>query len=211
LKLRIYFAFLSLFLYKEILLAEQPATPNEASSTSFNFSFQQYYLPDDRDLTTPVMSLYTDDLLIEARYNYESRDVGSVWLGKSFSFGDKWEFEFIPMLGGLYGSEHGMAPGLKADIVRGSLNFYSELEYVFNFNTREDNFFYSWSELTYGVLEHLRVGIVGNRTRVYDSAVELDRGPIIKAAFEPFTVYITALDLDDDPIYILGVEASLGS
>ncbi|RIL05184.1 MAG: hypothetical protein DCC75_11920 [Proteobacteria bacterium] len=176
----------------------------EESSLSLDLAFQQYFLPSDSDLSVPVASLYWSNILIEARYNYESRDAASIWLGRPFAFGETWEFELTPMVGGIFGEIEGVAPGLKADISWRRLNLYSEAEYVFDSAGRDNNFFYSWSELTVGLLDWLRVGIVGNRTRLYDSSVELDRGPIIAIEVGPATISCTALNLDDDAIIILG-------
>ena len=153
------------------------------SSWSLDLAFQQYFLPEESDLSVPVISFIWNDWLFESRYNYERRDAASFWLGRPFSFGEEWQFEITPMIGGIFAEMQGMAPGIKADINWRGFNLYSEMEYAFDFETREENFFYSWSELTFGVLEWLRVGIVGNRTRAYDSSVELDRGPIVSFEF----------------------------
>jgi hypothetical protein len=189
------------------------AEPDESGPEekwSLDFAFQHYFLPHEDDLSVPVLSLYYENILFEARYNYEDRRAGSFWLGRPFSFGESWQFELTPMAGVVVGSQHAAAPGLKLDVNWKSLNIYSEMEYVVDFDTRDNNFFYSWSEVTVGLWEHLRVGIVGSRTRAYDSPVDLDRGPVVRLEFEEFTLSFTALDLEHDAILIAGIEMPLG-
>lgn len=199
------FAFFSIFCFAAPLAA-QPSAPEP--SWDLDFSFQQYYLPDDDDLSLPVLTLSTEKFIFEARYNYERREAGSFWLGIPFAWGEEWELEITPMAGAVIGAMHGAAPGLKADLSWKALNLYSEMEYVFDFDTRDENFFYSWSELTVGLTDWFRAGIVGNRTRAYSTEVELDRGPIVRLEFENFSIYCTALNLDSDIITVLGVEIS---
>lgn len=175
---------------------------------SLDFNFQQYFLPDESDIGTPVVSLYYNNFLLEGRYNYEARDSGSVWLGRAFSYEQIVELEIIPMLGVVFGSSKGVAPGLKFDASWKFLNLYSEAEYVFDTESQHDNFFYSWSELTVGLLDWLRVGIVGTRTRLYDTSVVLDRGPLVKVELEPVTLSGTVLNIDSDEVFILGAELS---
>ncbi len=192
------------------LSAEEPDR-EEAGDWNLDFSFQQYLLPSQADLSTPVIGLTYNDVLLEARYNYEGDDATSLWLGRTFSFGQSWEFELTPMLGGVFGSIQGMAPGMKVDVSWRKLNLYSEMEYVFDFRSHEENFFYSWSELTVGVFDWLRLGVVGNRTRAYDSAVELDRGPMVRVEFESVSLSCVVLNVDEDATVVLGAEFSLGS
>lgn len=191
------------------LALTQHSIADENVEWSFDASFQHYFLPGEDDLSIPSVSLTGQHVMLEARHNYESRDATSIWLGVPFSFTEPFDIELIPMIGGVFNSIHGMAPGLVFDASWERWNAYSELEYVFDFDTRDNNFFYSWSEVTFSVLERIRVGIVGSRTRAYDSSVELDRGPIIAFDYERVTLSCTALNVDDSAIVILGVDVSL--
>ena len=190
------------------LVAQEP----EATDTrdwSIDLAYQKYSVPADSDLSIGVASLYWHDLLVEGRYNYEARDSGSIWLGHSFTFGESWQFEIIPMVGSVFGDLQGAAPGAKIDVNWERLNIYSEFEYVFDFDGREGNFFYSWSEMTYGLRDWLRIGIVGNRTRAYDSPVEVDRGPIVKLEFDRITLSCTALNLDEAALIVASIEVAI--
>src|SRR5438034_7336511 len=43
-------------------------------------------------------------LHLETRYNYENLETGSVWVGYNFSGGEKLQWEFTPILGGVFGN-----------------------------------------------------------------------------------------------------------
>lgn len=191
-----------------IILCCQKVCTAQEQNISAEFSIQQYFLPSEDDLSIPVLSVNYNDWLIESRYNYEARDAASLWLGKVYSFGESLEFELTPLIGAIFNSFEGAAPGLKTDITYKKLNIYSELEYVFDFDSRDNNYFYSWNEITYGISDNLRLGIVGNRTRAYSSSVELDRGPIAYIDFESISFFCSALNLDDSPIIVSGLALS---
>lgn len=59
------------------------------------------------------------------------------------------------------------------------LELYSEDEYVFDANDSSGSFFYSWSELTYAAVDWLRFGLVGQRTRVYQTDRDIQRGLLV--------------------------------
>lgn len=200
--------FLSLLILP-VLAKDAKAQEEGEREWALDLSFQQYFLPSEADLSMPVVGFTYKNILLEARHNYEEKDATSLWLGRPFAFGESWEWELTPMVGGIFDAVEGMAPGLKADVTWKWLNIYSEMEYVFNFEGRENNFFYSWSEVTAGVLDWLRVGIVGNRTRAYSSSVEIDRGPIVAVDLENVTLSCVALNVDTDVTVILGFEIAL--
>lgn len=183
---------------------------DQGSTITTDLQFQQYFLPGQDDLSTAVASIDVDSTLFEWRFNYEARDSGSFWIGHNFDFGDSWELALNPMAGLVAGDLEGAAPGLKAELSWNRINVYSEMEYVFSFDSSEDNFFYAWSEMTYAITDWLSAGIVGNRTRAYDSPVELDRGPTVAMNFGKFTVSCTALNLDEDVLMIVSLGASFG-
>ena len=115
-------------------------------------------------------------LHLEARYNYEALDTGSAWVGYNFSGGEKLAWEFTPMLGGVFGDTTGIAPGYKGSLSWWKLELYSEGEYVFDTGSSSDSFFYNWSELTLAPVEWFRFGLVTQRTRVYKTDRDIQRG-----------------------------------
>src|SRR3954453_4432819 len=81
------------------LSAPVEAAPEEAASTwSITGSASAYSIPDDKDFVSPVLTADRDHLHFEARYNYESLDTASAWVGWNFSMGEKWVLDFTPMI-----------------------------------------------------------------------------------------------------------------
>src|SRR5258708_1099917 len=100
-------------------------------------------------------------LHLETRSNYENLETGSVWGGYKFSGGKKLEWEFTPMLGGVFGDTTGVAPGYKLSFSYWKLELSSEGEFVFDPRDSEGSFFYSWIELTISPVDWVRFGLVG--------------------------------------------------
>lgn len=188
--------------YTPLVFAESGDAPaNEEIEFSSNIAY--YFLPDEDNLINPTISLLWNDLYIEARYNYESRDTGSVWLGYPIAFGQTIDIEFTPMVGGIFGEIDGVAPGFELDATWKQLNYYIEAEYIFDSESREGNFFYAWSEFTYSLVEHLRFGVAASRTRVYSSSVDVNRGPIAVFETQDISFSVAVLNLDSKAITML--------
>ena len=64
-------------------------------------------------------------LHLEGRYNYEAIDAGSVWVGWNLDFGSPLAFDVTPMIGGVFGSLNGVAPGLELTVSYRKLELYS--------------------------------------------------------------------------------------
>ena len=119
-----------------------------------------------------------DTLHLEARYNYEGQRTGSLWLGHNFSVGKKVTLDATPMMGGVFGNLNGIAPGLEVTVSYKKLEFYSANEYIFDTDTKDGNFFYTWTQLTYTPVKWFTVGYVVQRTRAYTTPLEVQRGPL---------------------------------
>ena len=91
---------------------------------SFAASVYGYFPPDAGNYLQPTLSADRDWLHLEMRYNYEELDTASAWLGYNFSGGENLEWEFSPMLGGIFGKVSGFAPGYdqRADLTGYVLN-----------------------------------------------------------------------------------------
>ena len=135
-----------------------------------------YFVPEDGNFVQPTFTADRDWLHLEARYNYEALDTGSAWVGYNFSGGETVTWEFTPMLGAVFGATDGIAPGYKGSLGWKKLEFYSEGEYVFDAGDSADSFFYNWSELTFAPVESFRFGLVTQRTRVYQTDRDIQRG-----------------------------------
>jgi len=157
-----------------------------------------YMLPDDTYLN-PVLSADKNHLHLEARYNYEDLDTGSVFAGYNFQTGDTLELNVTPILGGVLGNSNGIAPGFLFELNYKKLSFTSEGEYLFSTDEKESNFFYSWSELAYSPAEWIWFGIAGQRTRAYKTDLEIQRGLLLGFGKGSFGVtgYIMNLGFDD--------------
>ena len=183
-------------------------TPPDADEKAWSFSASAYtyVVPDDRNYVQPTVTADRGWLHLEARYNYEALDTGSAWVGYNFSGGETLAWEVTPMLGGVFGDTTGIAPGYKGSLGWSKLELYSEGEYVFDTGSTSDSFFYNWSELTLAPVEWFRFGLVTQRTRVYKTDRDIQRGVLAGFSFKnvSLTGYVFNPD-DDKPTFVLAV------
>jgi hypothetical protein len=106
-----------------------------------------YAMRDQPDFGVGVASINRGALHVEARYNYEVRDAGSLFVGWKFSGGDVVTFEITPIVGALFGAARGAVPGIEASVAYGSLDAYIEAEYVHDSEHPSESYYYAWSEL----------------------------------------------------------------
>jgi len=182
-----------------------PAGRTGGDGWSFSASAYAYFLPDADDFLVPIVTADRGRLHLEARYQYEAMDSGSVWAGANFSGGTKLEWEVTPILGLVFGDLDGIAPGYKGSLGWKSLQLYSEGEYVFDFAGSEGDFFYNWSELTVAPAEWVRLGIATQRTRAYESDRDLQRGLMAGFTFGAATATAYVMNPDDDPTVIVSL------
>ncbi len=184
--LKKYFLLILVFISVKSFAQEKPGTANK----KWNFSAwaEMFILPDEEDFFNPTFYARSDKLHFEGRYNYEDRNTASFWGGWRFKFGRQVKFVVVPMVGGVVGNVDGMAPGLELEIMYKKFDFYSESEHVFDFNTKENNFFYMYSELAFRPVQPIRTGIMTQRTRLFESERELQRGIFAEYYFGRFRV-----------------------
>lgn len=186
-------------------------TGDEEGQGGWSSSASVYYysVPDDENYAQPTISADRDWLHLEARYNYEDHDTGSIWAGYNFSGGDRLAWEFTPMFGGIFGDTDGIAPGFKGSLGWSRLEFYMESEYVFDSEDSSGNFLYNWSELTFAAADWIRFGLVAQRTRAHEADRDVERGVLVGLSYGSF--YLTGYLLDPDEsdptlIVALGVD-----
>jgi len=155
--------------------AQEPASP----SWELNLSSALYVLPDEEDFVQPTFRADRGLLHLESRYNYEDRDSVSFFVGANFELGDRVKLTLTPMLGGLVGDTEGIVPALEADFTAGIFEAYAEAEYVFDLEDSSSRYFYMWSELSLWPTEWLRAGLVTQRTRVYSTDRDIQRGLLV--------------------------------
>ena len=181
--------------------ARTPPVLSEESAEktwSFSASVSTYIVPNDQEYVQPTFNADRGWLHLEARYDYEALETGSAWVGYNFSGGKKLEWEFTPMLGGVFGNTTGIAPGYKLSLTYWKFEFSSEGEWVFDTGKSEESFFYNWSELSVSPVEWFRFGLVGQRTRAYQTDVDIQRGLLLGFSYKKmnFTTYVFNLDRD---------------
>jgi len=141
----------------------------------FNASVSTYFLQ-DQTYVSPVASADQNHFHFEARYNDEDLHTGSIFLGYNFHSGENLQFSATPMFGGVFGRTNGVAPGLLLDLTYHKISFSTQAEYLFSTDEKESSFFYSWSELVYSPADWIWFGIAGQRSRVYHTDLDVQRG-----------------------------------
>jgi len=187
-----------------------PAPPTveteEAVEWSFSAATYVYFVPDDANYAQPTFTADRGRLHLEARYNYEDHKTGSLWAGYNFSGGDKVAWELTPMFGGVFGNTSGLAPAYKGSLTWWKLEFASEGEYVFDVRDSSESFFYNWSEFTLAPAEWWRVGLVTQRTRVYATDRDIQRGVLVGFTYKGIDSAVYVFNPDDSkPIVVVAV------
>jgi hypothetical protein len=149
-----------------------------ANRWSFSFSTYGYIVPHDRSYVSPTFAGDHNRLHLEARYNYEDSETGSLWAGANLTTGQKLVLEVTPMIGGVFGNTAGIAPGVEMSLTWKQVEFSTEAEYVFDIRNHS-GFLYSWNELTYSPVDWFRTGLVSQRTRAYQTPLDVQRGLLV--------------------------------
>jgi hypothetical protein len=188
--------------------AVPPEEGEDAANDAWSFSLAGYgyIIPDDQSYFSPTFRADHKWLHLEARYNYEDRETGSLWLGYNFSVGEKVVLDVTPMVGGVFGNTTGVAPGYLFTLSYKKVSLYSEGEFVVDTKHSASNFFYNWNELTYSPIDWLRVGLVSQRTRVYQTPLDVQRGFFAGVSHKriDFTTYVFNAGWTD-PTVVLAV------
>lgn len=176
-----------------------------ADSWSFSAEIAGYLVPDDQSYVSPTFSADHRRLHLEARYNYENQQTGSVWAGWNFSVGDTLVFDATPMLGGVFGNTTGVAPGYEMALTYKKLELSSQGEYVIDTRDRAGSFFYAWNELVYSPVDWFHAGLVAQRTRAYSTELDVQRGFSMGLAYRKvdFTTYVFNLGWTEPTIVLI--------
>ncbi len=163
---------------QELHASTKPDTAG--SSWAVEASLSAYFVPQDReDFLNPVVTADRRALHLEARYNDETIGAASLWLGWNLGFGKALSVDVTPMVGGVFGSLDGVAPGYEVTASYRTLELYSVGEYVFDVAGTSGSFFYNWSQLAYSPWDWLELGAALQRTKVYQTALDVQRGLLI--------------------------------
>jgi hypothetical protein len=138
--------------------------------------------------TSGILVANRGALHLEARVNYESVGARSAFVGWTFAGGETITWELTPLIGGAWGSINAYVPALEASVAWKKLDFYIEAEYVRDTHDKSASYLYAWSELGYRPVEWLRIGVAGQRTRIYVGDRDYQRGPFAQLTWGPVTV-----------------------
>jgi hypothetical protein len=163
--------------------AQTAPVPAVNRAWSFSASAAIYFPPEDDAYVQPTVTADRGRLHLEGRFNYEDLDTGSVWIGINFSAGDAVSLEITPMFGAVFGNTAGIAPGYKGTLAWRRLALYSETEYVINAGESADSFLYTWSELSFAPADWCRFGAVIQRTKLYQTSFDIQRGVFLGVSY----------------------------
>jgi hypothetical protein len=163
--------------------ADSSASPLSVSATGYYYFFQG----SENNTLTLIGSLDYKSLHLEPRYNYEGQHTGSVFAGWRFEAEGKLKFAATPMVGIVFGDIKGFAPALEWELSYKAFDFYSETEYVIDQAGSQYNFFYTWTEFGFSPMESFRTGISAQRTRLYQTSLDLQRGVFAEFSFWKLT------------------------
>jgi hypothetical protein len=179
-------------------------TQDEAAAEwSFAAAIFVYQVHDDRNYAQPTVTADRDWLHLEARYNYEDLETGSLWMGYNLGGGEQVTWDLTPMLGGVFGNTSAVAPAYTGSLQWSRLEFSSEGEYVFDANDSSENFFFNWSEVTVAPGEWWRIGLVTQRTRVHATDRDIQRGLIVGFAYRELDSAIYLFNPDDSERHVV--------
>lgn len=181
--------------------SQTPAQPHGASPKpadqapepwEYSLTVDGYIISGQDGYASPTFTADRNWLHLEARYNYENFRTGSLWAGYNFSWGKTWQFAVTPMIGGVFGRTNGIAPGCEASLTWKNLEFSISNEYVFDTGSKSGNFYYTWPQITYTPLDWLKLGAVAQRTRLFHSNLDVQRGFFVGFMHKKleFTTYV---------------------
>jgi hypothetical protein len=166
-------------------------------STELNF----YFFSDDF-ITLPVIKADKNWLHLEARYNYEDLNTFSGWVGYNFIGGNDFEYSLTPMVGGVVGESNGVAPGFEATLTYKGFELYTESELFIDLEYDND-FVYAWTDISYSPKDWLWFGISGQRTRLYESGLDIQRGLLVGGGYKSIELTTYFYNPGSDDTFIL--------
>jgi hypothetical protein len=188
------FYFVYLILTPLVSICQQEESDSAKSEWSFSTSAYYYIVPSEKNTASIIGYADKNSLHFEGRYNYEDHKTGSVFAGWRFETGNKFVFGATPMAGLVFGNTDGAGPGLELDASYGRFDYYSETEYILDFAGKENNFLYTWGELGVTPFTSFRTGISYQRTKLYQSSFDVQRGIFAEYQFWKITTGVYYFD-----------------
>lgn len=181
-----------------VLHAQQTEDSSE-KNWSGTLEADYYFVPTDE--IHPTIICYADhkSLHVEARYNYEDFNTASVFAGRTWEKDGDFSFTVTPMAGIAVGNTNGIMPGFECSATYSKLSFYSENEYLFDLKGKENNFFYSWTQVGDTIIKNMQAGVAAESFRLYKTKFAVQKGVYLEYAlgnflfdvyhFNPFSKY----------------------
>jgi hypothetical protein len=188
---------------------QEPAPKGRASLTAepqWTTSLSTYWIepPYSSGYLSGVLYADRGSLHLEAHWAYEDRDTLSLFVGKSFPLAGDIAGSFTPRIGIAGGDSDGIVPAMALDLGWKSLSFSTDIEYMIGTSSETRDYLYSWSELSWAMTEKFSVGLVAQRTNVFDQYLSVDRGFFFGMALGQtrLTAYVFNPDLGDPYVTI---------
>ncbi len=166
------------------------APPDTKPTWSFNLTAATYLFPGDENYVQPTVTADRGGLHLETRYNYEGRKSVSGFVGWNFEYGENVTVRLTPMFGGVVGDTSGIIPALEFDLAWRWLELYSEGEYVIDVGDSSNGFLYNWSQASVRPVSWLQAGLATQRTRVYQTPRDIQRGPFVGVTVSKITATV---------------------
>ena len=184
-------------------LQEDPALRHGTPEQGWELSGTVFYSdpPGSGDRVTPILYADRGALHLEARYGYEDRETLSLFAGWTLEDEGDVTVAATPMLGAVFGETTGIAPALELDLGWRRLTWYAEMEYLLDLEERDDDFFYSWSTLTWAFTDWLGAGLVTERSKLVDTDFDLQRGVALQITRGPVGLSLYAYNFGSDDFY----------
>lgn len=130
---------------------------------------EQYYYMQPKTLGTIVPKINYQGAkkwYTEVRYNYEELRTASVHFGKKIGIKGLNDLEIIPLGGVCFGELNAGSAGALIQFSMNRISFYSEPQYVLSFSSKDDHYFYSWSEMVYEITPSFYSGLALQHTKM---------------------------------------------
>jgi len=175
------------FLFWSQVLFCQDQSKDSLPQWSYNLSAYFFWFSGGNNFLQFSGTADRNRLHLEPRYNYEDLNTGSLFAGWKFETGKNFQIAATPMIGLVFGRINGVAPGLLLELSYRIFDFYSESEYYIDYSQKSNDFIYTWDELGVTPINHFRFGISAQRTRVYETGLDIQRGLFAEYTFWKLT------------------------
>ena len=144
------------------------AAANEDPAWEFSVTGYWNKAREDDGYASAIAIASRGPLHFEARANYEAIHAQSLFVGWTFEAGAELKLEARPIVGLVGHALRGSIIGFEASVSgRRKWDYYVEVERVHSRTDGTPDYTYAWSELGWRPVEPVRLGIVGQRTRVH--------------------------------------------